>query len=254
MTPPSLTLPMKEAEEFVRTWRAWVLWGFILFFAITSPLLAKITPELIGSLVGTQPGVVIQLPDPTWRDSYAQWIKNLSQIGAFVVLIVGAGMVAQERASGTAVLVLAKPVSRAWFVSAKAAALAVFVLVGGAVGTAIVQAETYLLFDSAPAAVLWEATGVWLLSAFVLIATMTLLSSAVSTLAAAGCGIGAYLVISVLTISPAITEHSFVGLFSAPAAMVAGTEPALGWPIATGVALIAVLIGAAIAVFGRREL
>ncbi|MEI6621193.1 MAG: ABC transporter permease [Actinomycetes bacterium] len=253
-TSPRTVLLRKEAKEFVRTWRVWVLCGFVLFFAVTSPLLAKLTPDLVNSLVAGQPGVSIKLPDPTWRDSYAQWIKNLSQIGMLVVLIVGAGMVAGERASGTAVLVLTKPVSRSWFVSAKALALSLSVLVTVALGTVVVQVGTLVAFGAAPADVLWESGALWFVSALVLIAMMTLLSTALSTLAAAGCGIGVYLVVSALTMLRPVAQYSFVGLFSAPSALAAGDAPPLVWPLVTAVAAVVVLVGAAALVFRRAEL
>ena len=38
----------KEAREILRTWRIWVLPGILLFFALTGPVLAKLTPQQIG--------------------------------------------------------------------------------------------------------------------------------------------------------------------------------------------------------------
>ncbi len=46
----------KEAREIVSTWRIWVLPAIVVFFAITSPLLARYTPEIVGSLAGSQLG------------------------------------------------------------------------------------------------------------------------------------------------------------------------------------------------------
>lgn len=59
----------KEFREIVRTWRIWVLPGIVLFFAISGPPLAKITPELLSSFVPADSGMVIQMPDPTYVDS-----------------------------------------------------------------------------------------------------------------------------------------------------------------------------------------
>ena len=162
----------KELAEIVRTWRLPVLAGIVLFFALTGPLTALFTPALLKSMQASQPGVIIQLPEPIWRDAYAQWIKNLSQIVSFVVIIVAAGSVAGEVSSGTALLVLTKPVSRKAFVLAKATALAALLGFVTIVGTALTQIETLVIFHRAPAAELWLPTMSWLLFAIVLIAVM----------------------------------------------------------------------------------
>ena len=79
-------LVRKEALEVWRTWRRWVLPGAMLLFAVASPLTALATPALLRSL--TTEGVTITVPDPSWRDSYAQWAKNLVQL--LLLLVVAA--------------------------------------------------------------------------------------------------------------------------------------------------------------------
>ena len=48
-------------------------------------------PQLVKSLGGSQAGMVITLPKPTYTDAYAQWIKNLAQTGLFLLIGVSAG-------------------------------------------------------------------------------------------------------------------------------------------------------------------
>jgi ABC-2 type transport system permease protein len=102
----------KEVTEIRRTWRLWVIPGMLVFFGVTSPIIAALTPALVRSMAASQPGVVIQLPAPTALDAYAQFIKNLDQFVLLALVITGAGIVSGERASGTAILVLTKPLSR----------------------------------------------------------------------------------------------------------------------------------------------
>jgi hypothetical protein len=109
----------KELTEIVRTWRLWVIPGMLVFFGLTSPILAAITPALVQSMAASQPGVVITLPPPTAFDAYAQFIKNLDQFVLIAIVISGAGAVSGERSSGTAILALTKPLSRGAFVAAK---------------------------------------------------------------------------------------------------------------------------------------
>ena len=118
----------KEAREIPRTWRIWVLPGILLFFALTDPVLARFTPQIVGALGGNQLSG-LKIPTPTYLDAYAQWTKDLSQIGLFALIIIYAGIISAETKSGTAVLVLTKPVSRTAFVIAKAAVHSVFLTV-----------------------------------------------------------------------------------------------------------------------------
>jgi hypothetical protein len=94
----------KEAREILRTWRIWVLPGILLLFALTGPVLAKLTPQLLGAVGGDQfKGLV--LPAPTYHEAYAEWIKDLSGTALFVLIIVYGSIISSERKSGTAVLV-----------------------------------------------------------------------------------------------------------------------------------------------------
>ena len=77
----------KEAREILRTWRVWVLPGILLLFALTGPVLARFTPEIVGAVAGNQLGG-LKLPTPTYLDAYTQWIKNLSQVAQFALIII----------------------------------------------------------------------------------------------------------------------------------------------------------------------
>ena len=244
----------KETVEFARTWRVWVLGCFLLFFALASPVLAKLTPEILASVGAGQPGVVITIPDPTWRDAYLQWIKNLSQMGSLLVIVLSAGSVAGEIAAGTAQLVLTKPVSRAWFVVAKVLALVAFVAVLTTVGTAVMQAATALVFGEAPTGDLWLATGVWLLGAALMVTVTVLASTAFPTLASVGVGVGVLLLLPAAGIYRPLAENSPAGLLGAPGALVAGQNPELLVPMLSTVVLSVLLTACACAVFARREI
>jgi ABC-2 type transport system permease protein len=244
----------KELVEIARTWRLPVVGGVVLVFALTGPVLALLTPQLLESIQSGQSGVIIQVPEPMWRDAYAQWVKNLSQIVAFVAIIVAAGSVAGEVASGTAALVVTKPVSRSAFVVAKA--LSLFVLIASTVlaGAAVTQLVTLLVFGEAPAAELWLPTIVWLVFAALLISIATFLSTLVSTLAAAGIGVGVFFAVSLTALWGPAVRYSPAGLVGAPAELLAGRELGLAWPLVTAVVASIVLVWLGAWAFSRREL
>ena len=244
----------KEAGEIVRTWRIWVLPGIVLFFAVTGPILARFTPELVGALVGNQLGG-LKLPPPTFADSYAQWIKNLSQIVLIAIVIVYGSLVSGELRSGTAVLVLTKPLSRTSFVVTKATVHSAFVALTVAIGAAVTWILTFLIFGTAPATALWRSTGEFLVLAVLFVGFMTLLSVLVgSTAGSAGIGLAIYVVLSIAAISKPLTDRSPAGLATQPAALAAGKDVAALWPIVTGLALTCLLVALAGAVFRRKDI
>jgi len=77
------------------------------------------------------------LPTPTYHEAYAEWIKDLSGTALFVLIIVYGSIISSERKSGTAVLVLTKPVSRTAFIIAKAVVHSAFLAVLVVAGTLI---------------------------------------------------------------------------------------------------------------------
>ncbi|MGV8897019.1 MAG: ABC transporter permease [Rhodoglobus sp.] len=245
----------KEAREILYTWRIWVLPTIMLFFAISSPVIARFTPEIIGAVGGA--GLdQLALPAPTYLDAYGGWIKNLSQITLFAIIIIYGGIVSSELRSGTALLVLTKPVSRSAFVIVKAAINVVFVAVLLGAGTIVTWAISTAIFGSAPAGPLWSAAALWLALAILFIAVMTLLSVVIGSAAgASGAGIGVFVLLSVVAIWKPLNDYSPAGLAGQAAAVAAGAEiPAPVWPVVTAVALSVALVAGAAALFRRKEL
>lgn len=244
----------KELAEIVRTWRVWVVLGVLGFFAVLSPVAAKYTPLLISSLGTGQQGVVIKIPEPTYIDSYLQWVKNLGQIGMMLVLFASAGLIAGERASGTAALVVTKPVSRTSFVVAKYLSQALLVTIATALGVLIVLGGTQLLFHTAPAARVAAATAAWLGVALVAVALAEALSAAFPTIAAAILSLLVWALSGVVSLWRPAVDYSPIGLLGAPADLLAGKRPDLLWPGLTAVMAVVALVAVAAAVFSRKEL
>ena len=65
------------------------------------------------------------IPAPTVADAISQYVKNMSQFGILLALLVTMGVVVQEKERGTAAFFLTRPVSRETFLLAKFSALAV---------------------------------------------------------------------------------------------------------------------------------
>lgn len=244
----------KELLEMVRTWRLPVIGGVVLFVGVMSPIAAVMTPALISSLTAGQPGLVIKVPDPTYLDSYAQWMKNLSQIGMMLVIFSSAGLIASERASGTAALVVSKPVSRMAFVTAKFVAQAGLLIVAVGVGAGVVLAGTFIAFGRAPVSMLASSTVAWLALALLFVAVAELLSAAMSTIAAAVVTLVVWALGGVAALWRPAIEWTPVGLIGAPSRLAAGETVAWSTPAITALACMVLLVALAGLVFSRREL
>jgi len=245
----------KELREMRRTARLWVLPGIMLFFALTAPLLAKLTPILLNSGALAEEGVVIQVADPTYLDAYRSFSQNLTQLMIMAVIIAAGGLVSGEVRKGTAALVLAKPVSRAAFVLAKGASQALLVLVTALVGAAGSWAATYLAFGEAPVAALVAGVGLWTVMALLFSAAMLVISAGVASQpGAAGIGLGAYAILAVLSLWSAAKRFTPAGLFDAVYAALAGESASLLWPALTGLVGAGLLLMGAVAVFRTREI
>lgn len=113
------TLFKKEIQEQIRSKKILILFILFLFVAIASPVLAKAMPEIFKGLNLEQQGINITIPDPTFRDSIDQFVKNLTQIAVLAVIFIFAGVISEEKSKKTLEILLTKPVSRWTFVISK---------------------------------------------------------------------------------------------------------------------------------------
>jgi ABC-2 type transport system permease protein len=119
----------KEMQEQWRTHRFLIVMAVFAAFGLASPLLAKFTPEMLKAIPGVPPQLLAAIPAPTITDAVTQYVKNMSQFGILLGLLMAMGVVVQEKERGTAAFFLSRPVSRETFILAKFAALAiVFIL------------------------------------------------------------------------------------------------------------------------------
>jgi ABC-2 type transport system permease protein len=245
----------KEALEIFRTWRIWVLPSIVIFFALTGPPLARFTPELINALVGDQLGQ-IRIPPPTYLDAYGQWIKNLSQIAVFALIIIYGGLVSSEVKGNTAAFVLTKPVSRTAFVIVKAVIHSAFLVLILTMGTLITWGITAAVFGEAPGSALWNSALLWLVLGVLFVALMTVLSVLISSAAgAAGAGLGVYVLLSIGAIWKPLNSYSPAGITGQATSIAAGTEvPSSFWPVTTSLVLSVALVWLAAILFRRKEL
>ncbi len=245
----------KEARETFKTWRLWVLPGILVFLGLMSPALTKLTPELLKATAKSQPGVTITVAPQVARDAYLQFMGNLAQLVTIAVIVVGAATISAERKSGTAVLVLTKPISRAAFVVAKAISQLALLVCATIVGTALCVVTTVALFGGASVWPFVEAVALWLAFAAMVLMAMVMLSAAMRSQAPAiGAGIGLWIALLFVTGFPLLRDHSPAGLMAANDAALRGRDVALLWPLLTTAFAGLAFLAAAVWFMGRREL
>jgi ABC-type transport system involved in multi-copper enzyme maturation permease subunit len=245
----------KELRETVHTWRIWVLPAFILFAALSSPLITFLTPTLVDRLGGMQQGLVISVSEPTALAAYVEYLGNLGELVLFALVIAYGGIVSSEVRSGTAALALAKPLSRGAFVLAKWLSQLLVIAIAAAAATGVCIALTTVLLGVGPAAEAAAAVALWLVYAVVILSAMVLLSAVLpAPAAAAGAGIGIYASFAVLAQFEVTSRLTPAGLMAAAQAILSGGSAPWQMPVATGMALSAACLAAAVWRFSRREI
>ena len=249
-----LAMLRKELVEQWRSRRLVAVAAVFLFLGFLSPLGAKLLPDLMKSL-GDTGGIVIEFPTPTAQDGLLQHIKNTSQIGVFLAILVTMGALAREKERGTAAMILSKPASRASFLLSKFVALTlVFSLCLALAGLACCY-YTIVLFKGIGEARFIEMN--LLLALFIeFYLAVTLLGSTIarSQGLAGGLGLGAVFVVAILGALPRIGDYMPTALLNWARKLIAGTaEPAWG-AVAVSLGGIVVCLVAALAVFEQQEL
>lgn len=107
----------KEFMESIRTYKLLIMLLVFLLFGMLSPLAAKLTPKLLETLMTDEIQIII--PEPTAIDSWAQFFKNVSQMGIIVLVILFSGMMANEFNHGTLINVLTKGLRRSTVILSK---------------------------------------------------------------------------------------------------------------------------------------
>ena len=193
----------KEMRETRHTWRLWVMPGLLLFLGVTAPVITALTPKILELAAKSSPGITVTSAQPVARDSYVQFVGNLQQLALLAIIIAVSGAISGEIRSGTAALVLTKPISRPAFVIGKALNACALILASTVVGSVVCIGVTAALFGLGPVGHFVFAVALWLVYAVLFVAIMLLLSVRMrSQMAAAASGIGVFAALAALNAIP----------------------------------------------------
>lgn len=245
----------KELLQQWRTRRVLVVGAVFAMFGLMSPLIAYFTPQLLSTIEGAEMFADL-IPTPTRADALSQYIRNITQFGFIIAVLLGMGAVAGEKERGTTAMVLSKPLPRWAFILSKFVAQSTVYVLGFALAAAGAYLYTAYLFESlmpGPFLLGNVLLLLWLLT----FAAVTLLGSTLAD----STGMGAALAFGgaiVLLLAGSIPQLSAF----APSALV-GWASQLGLPSAAGgnagtvaanVVLVVVCLVGSVAAFEVQEL
>lgn len=136
-------------KELLEKWRnlqwIWVPLVFILL-SIMDPITTYYMPQILESLGGMPEGAVFEMPTPSPSDAMMMSLAQLSSLGVLVIVLMSMGTISGEVKSGTAELILAKPVSSINYVTAKWGAFLCLILISFVLGMLMSWYYTVILF------------------------------------------------------------------------------------------------------------
>ena len=244
--------------ELLRTKRLLGLGVVFLFFAITSPLLARYMTEFIALLVPADEAIGLLIPDPVWTDSYAQFYSNISQIGNITLIFLLMGAIASEKQLGTADLLLTKGLGYGAFVLTKFTVIAVAVVLTILVSGVVVHFYTVALFETA-GGLAGAILGTLAYSLFLLlIVALTLFCGAIakSTVFTALLAFLGFLAISALSALPRVGDYLPGNLLARSMELTGGVlewDATLWGPLGTTLGLTVVLLAVTVLVLRKQE-
>jgi len=152
-------------------------------FGITNPLIAKLLPKILESLITND--VIIKLPEPTAYDAWTQFFKNATQMGLIVTMILFSGVLSSEFSKGTLINFLTKGLSRTAVILSKYTSMALIWTISIVLCFGLTYGYTAYLFpENETSNLLFSVFCLWMFGLFLL---ATLIFSATLTKSSYGC-------------------------------------------------------------------
>lgn len=248
----------KEWKEAIRRYRLLVIIGVFLIIGVLSPVSAKMLPKMMEMVAAQSKEQGIEFSyskEPSASDALIQYNKNLGLLPILIV-IMGMGLVAEEKIKGTAETILTKPVSRTSLLLAKFKVFLLLTVLGIIVGGAVCVFYTSILLGEVSISNFLFFNFLLLFYFVPFIAIILFLSVVIKSMAGtAAAGIGVYFSLMLMGSMPYVGKYSPQALFTVTSKMSMGM-PAQDWttPFISSICLTVVLLVVASAIFERQEI
>jgi ABC-2 type transport system permease protein len=249
-----LTALSKEFLEQRRTRKFLIALVVLVLFGMTSPLMAKLTPQLMTLVPGGE-AFVGMIPEPTINDAVAQYLKNVTQFGILLALVFSMGAMSVEKDKGTAAMILSKPMPRGSFLLAKFASLALTFLIAIVIAGVACYYYTYFLFGELNILNWLALNGLMILYVMVYVAITLLYSTLTKTqYVAIGLSFGTLILLGILGSLPGFGTYLPDALINNGAMLMSGV-PITNWAgLWISLGIIAISLVTAWLVFRKQEL
>jgi len=246
----------KEIIQQWRTKRFMVILAVFLLFGLGSPVMSKMVPELVKAEPGGEELAKL-LPPPTAAEAMGSYVEFIGTFGYIIVILLGMNAIAGEKESGTASLILSKPMPRWVFVLSKFTAQSLVYTLAILVGALAVYYCTFVLFGAVDALILIKINLLlllWLLTYTGVVTLATVLGRTIAT--AAGVGLGLSVLIGLTGNIPHYGKWTPNGLMGWANALLQGADKAVANPGALVYSLVLILIFliGSVAIFERQEI
>ncbi|WHZ01371.1 ABC transporter permease [Neobacillus sp. YX16] len=253
-----MTLFQKEILEMWRNFKwIWVPITFILL-GVSEPVTSYYLPQIIKSFGGLPEEAIIDIPPPTAGAVLASGLSQYSTLGVLIIVLGTMGVIAGERKSGVAAMILVKPVSYLSYITSKWAGSLLLVWFSLFIGYLSTWYYTGQLFEWVAFGEFFQSLvlyGVWL--TVILTVTIFFSSALLSPGMAAFISLALVLVVSIISgVLSHLLEWSPSQLTSyASALLTTGNLPDDTLPASLiGILLIVILLWLSVFVFKKKEL
>lgn len=245
----------KEFMEYTRSYKMLIILMVFLLLGFMNPISAKYLPQLVENFMPA--GMKMELPEPVIADAWAQFFKNVPQIGLVVMVIISSGAVSQELGRGTLLPVLTKGLKRRAVWISKFVVTVVLWSAGYGISFAVTFVYSLLFWDSASVPGLGPAVFfAWLFG--LLLISMVLLGSTISKSYAGGLLFAGILLLACMFMSMfhGISRYSPLRLSSDNMSLINGTLTTGDFlsAAATAAALTAAAVLTGIILFDKKQL
>jgi ABC-2 type transport system permease protein len=248
------TALQKEFLEQRRTRKFLIALVVLALFGITSPLMAKMIPQIMTLVPGGE-AYAGMIPEPTINDAVAQYIKNITQFGILLALVFSMGAMVIEKDKGTAAMILSKPMPHGSFLLAKFFALALTFSIAVVIAGLAAYYYTYFLFGELNI-LNWLGVNALIVLYILVYVAITLLYSTLTRTqyAAIGLSFGTLIVFGILGSLPGFGANLPDALISNASNLMNG-NPITSWTgLWVSLGLIVVSLASAWLTFRKQEL
>jgi len=251
-----VTAVRKELVQLWRTKRFLAVLAVFLLFGLGSPILSNMVPEILKAEPGGEELVKL-LPPPSAADAVGSYIEFIGTFGYILIIFLGMNAVAGEKETGTAGLILSKPMPRWVFVLSKYTAQSLIYTLAVLAGAMAVYYCTTVLFGAMDAVILIKISLLLLLWLLTYAGAALLASVLGRTMAtAAGIGLGLSILIGLTRNIPHYGKWTPNGLMAWAGALMqnVGNEVANTGALVGSLALLLIFLIGSVVLFERQEI